>query len=218
MGTLKECGRWQSSSKQKKHTAFFFANKGEKKKTLLSQHCILEHILSRVPPGEPKEEKSIKTRLSTTKQWCRVTLQVSKPQSQKIRTSGQTTWENGYQKNTKQLLGNELKARQIPRGRSSKNTWRAHWSRDWNNVTKQQTAGQQLLANTGLGLQMQGGQVSKQLHKHPRGLHSGEEAAGTSCRPNMTARAAWRGHTAPAHKDPLLQETHCSATRSGSGH
>lgn len=32
MGTLKECGRWQSSSKQKKHTAFFFANKGEKKK------------------------------------------------------------------------------------------------------------------------------------------------------------------------------------------
>lgn len=64
------------------------------------------------------------------------------------------------------------KARQIPRGRSSKNTWRAHWSRDWNNVTKQQTAGQQLLANTGLGLQMQGGQVSKQLHKHPRGLHS----------------------------------------------
>lgn len=51
----------KSSSKQK-HKAFFLANK---EKNYHWQY-IIEHILPRVPPGEPKEQKSIKMKLSTT--------------------------------------------------------------------------------------------------------------------------------------------------------
>lgn len=91
-----------------------------KKKPGYQGGALLNTFFIKVSPGEPKDQKSIKTRLSTTKQRCRVTLQVSKPQSQKTRTSGQSTWENRYQKNTKQLLSRWARARQIPMGRSAK--------------------------------------------------------------------------------------------------
>lgn len=44
----------------------------------------------------------------------------------------------------------------------------------------------------------------------------GEEEAGTSCRPNVPARAAWQGPMAQTHTDLLWQETHFSPSRSGS--
>jgi hypothetical protein len=58
-------------------------------------------------------------------------------------------------------------------GEVKQTTWKAHWNTAWNNVTKQQTAGKQLLANTGLQLQRRGAQVNKQPHNHHRGRHSG---------------------------------------------
>lgn len=155
-------------------------------------------------------------RLSTTKQRRRVTLQVSKPQSQKIRTSGQITWENGYQKNTKQLLCNELKQGRYPRGGQAK-----HLESTLKQRLKQCNKAADSWATTAckhrLGAIDAGGpgfQTATQASQRPP---LREEAAGTSCRPKGTARAVWQGQTAQAHKDPLLQETHCSPTRLGSG-
>lgn len=132
-------------------------------------------------------------------------MQVSKPQSQKIRTSGQTTWENGYQKNTKQLLGNELKQGRYPRGGQAK-----HLESTLKQRLKQCNKAADSWATTAckhrLGATDAGGpgfQTATQVSQRPP---LGKEAAGTSCRPNASdCQAMWRGQTVPAHNT----KTHC---------
>lgn len=146
------------------------------RKRLVSGQWITEHILARVPPGEPREQKSRKTRLSTTRQWRRVTLQVSKPQSQKMKPSAQTAGENGYQKNTKQLLRAELRQGRYPPGGQAK-----PWESTLKPSLKQCYRAADSWATTAwkhrlVATEAEGGgggtQVHKQLRKHPGGRPS----------------------------------------------
>lgn len=69
--------------------------------------------------GRPKNKKSLKMRLSITRQWCRVTSQVSKPQSQ-----NQDHWASRGRKWISEEYQTaaqcRINARQRPRGRSSR--------------------------------------------------------------------------------------------------
>lgn len=163
---------------------------------------------------EPKKKKNLQTKLSTTKQWRRVTLQVSKPQSQKIRTSGQTTWENGYQKNTKQLLSTELKQGRYPWGGQAKHleSTLKHSLKQCNKAADswETTAWKHRLAATEAG----GGWVNKQPHKHPGGGHSGGNSR-HFLQAKHDCQDHWQGLQGPAHKALLLHENHCSPAGSG---
>lgn len=90
------------------------------RKKVVSPQYIIERILARVPPGEPKEQKSIQTRLSTTSSDAESPRRCQNLNPRKMKTSGQTTRENGYQKNTKQLLRAELKQGRYPPGGQAK--------------------------------------------------------------------------------------------------
>lgn len=113
IGTFKKRGRRQSSSKQKPK-AFFVASK----KKLVSQQCVIEHTLSRVAPGEPREQKNIKTKLSTTKQrhshFAGVKTSITENQDQWAKYTRQ-----GIPGDYRAAASRGAKAR-IPVGRSSK--------------------------------------------------------------------------------------------------
>lgn len=205
----------KQTNKKPKNTAFFFA---KKKKTGYQGGALLNTFFIKVSPGEPKEQKSIKTRLSTTKQRRKVTLQVSKPQSQKIRTSGQSTWENGYQKNTKQLLSRWARSRQIPMGRSAK-----HLENTSKQSLKQCNKAADSWPTTAWKHRL-GALEAGWGARSPNSYTSIPEAStlggsrDTCCRPYRTAGAVGQGQTAPARKDPRLQKSHRSPAHSGSGH
>lgn len=155
-------------------------------------------------------------RLSTTKQRHRVTLQVSKPQTWKMKTSGQTTGENGYQKNTKQLFRVELKQGRYPPGgqaNHSESTLKQSLKQcnkaadSWTTTAwKHRPA-----AGGGGG---GSGQVHKQLHQHPGGSLSETKQQALPAGQAGLPGPHGRGHGHKHLKDLLLQKIHCSATGS----
>lgn len=176
IGTFKKRGRQQSSSEQKPK-AFFVA----RKKKLISQQCVIEHTLSRVAPGEPGNKKASK-RSCQQPSSDTVTLQVSKPQSQKIRTSGQNTRDKGYLEITEQLLRMEIKQGYLWGGQAK------HWDSPLKqsfNVTELQTAGPQLRETQAWG------PIHRQLRRYPRGSSATKQQQALSA--GRAALPGWQG-------------------------
>lgn len=137
----------KQTNKKPKNTAFFFA---KKKKQAIKVVHYWTHFLSRCLLGNPKNKKASRRGCQQpskdAKSLCRC-------QNLNHRKSGPVG--RAHEKMDTRRIPNSCSAAELDQGRypwgGQQNTWRTHPSRAWNNVTKQQTAGQQLLGNTGLG-------------------------------------------------------------------
>lgn len=184
--TPQECGWWQSGSKQK-HRPFFHANK--KKIGLKAVHC-WAHFSQGASWGAQRTKKQEDEAVNNlaVRQSHIAGVKTSIPENEAQWSDGRRKWiPEEYQTAAESWA----KARQIPTGRSSKTPSLKPCYKAADSWAT--TAWKHRLVATEAG-----GRFTNSYTGIPE-APLWDEAAGTSCRPNVTARALWQGPMAPTY-------------------